>query len=176
VTDAGGLTPAPPPPPEDPPVPGPSPTPGLRLADWDVRLEAAVIDFFVRLGIVAACIALGALLYLAGDAAGAIGLAVSAGIGAILVWFVYAPLMLARTNGQTVGHRAASTRIVMADGTRMSGKRAFVREALVKGILIDGAGNFTFGIVPIVNYLFPLWDPNNEALHDKLCTTRVVMT
>jgi uncharacterized RDD family membrane protein YckC len=176
VTDAGGLTPAPPPPPEDPWTPGASPTPGIRLANWGVRLEAAVIDFFVRFGILVACIAAGALLYLAGDTAGAVGLAVGAGIGIILIWFVYAPLMMARTDGQTVGHRAASTRVVMADGSRMSGERAFVREALVKNILIEAIGAFTFYILPIVNYLFPLWDPNNEALHDKMCGTRVVMT
>ena len=62
----------------------------------------------------------------------------------------------------------------MADGSRMSGGRGFVREALVKGLLIEGVGIFTFYVLPLVNYLFPVWDRNNEALHDKLCKTRVV--
>jgi uncharacterized RDD family membrane protein YckC len=176
MTDAGGLTPAPPPPPEDPFAPGASPTPGLRLAGWGARFEAAVIDFFVRLGIIAVGAIAGALLYLAGDAAGEIGLAIGLGIGLVVCYFVYAPLMMARTDGQTVGHRAANTRVVMIDGARMSGRRAFAREALVKNILIETIGVFTFYILPIVNYLFPLWDPYNETLHDKMCSTRVVTT
>ena len=73
--------------------------------------------------------------------------------------------MLARTDGQTVGHRATSTRVVMADGSRMAGRRGFVREALVKGLLIETAGSFTLYILPLVNDLFPLWDAN------ETCTT-----
>jgi uncharacterized RDD family membrane protein YckC len=145
-----------------------------RLADWNARAGAAVIDFFVRLGIAAVCVAIGALLYLVGDQAGEIGIGIGLGIGLVLTTFVYAPVMMARTNGQTVGHRATDTRVVMADGSRMSGGRAFLREALVKGIVIETIGSLTFYILPIVNYLFPLWDANNETLHDKMCGTRVV--
>jgi len=79
-------------------------------------------------------------------------------------------------NGQTVGHRVAKTRVVMVGGSRMTGGRAFLREAIVKNILIEGVCSFTFYILPLVNHLFPLWDPNKAALHDKMCSTRVVMT
>jgi uncharacterized RDD family membrane protein YckC len=148
-----------------------------QLADWGSRFEAAFVDFFVRLAILAVCAGAGALLYLSGDdAAGEIGLVVGMGIGFVVTSFVYAPVMMARTDGQTVGHRAANTRVVMADGSRMSGGRAFLREAVVKTVLIETVGSFTLYVLPIVNYLFPLWDPNNEALHDKMCGTRVVMT
>jgi uncharacterized RDD family membrane protein YckC len=135
-----------------------------------------VIDFFVRLAIVAACAVAGAVLFAVSTTAGEAGVGLGLGIGLLAGWLVYAPLMMARTNGQTVGHRAATTRVVMADGSRMSGGRAFVREVLVKNLLIETVGAFTFYVLPLVNYLFPLWDPNNEALHDKICSTRVVMT
>ena len=167
-----GITPAPPYDPfPEPPPPGAS---APQLAGWGDRLGAAVVDFFVRVAIVAACLALGALLHLVDGSAGEIGIGVGLGVGLILTWFVYAPLMMARTDGQTVGHRSTNTRVVMADGSRMSGGKAFVREALVKGILIETIGSFTLYILPLVNYLFPLWDPHNETLHDKLTSTRVV--
>ncbi|MEA2221721.1 MAG: hypothetical protein QOH83_97 [Solirubrobacteraceae bacterium] len=168
-----GITPAPAF--DDTAEPPPSST--SQLADWGSRFEAAFVDFFVRLAIVAVCAGAGALLYLSGDSAGEIGLVVGVGVGVLGSWLVYAPVMMARTDGQTVGHRAANTRVVMADGSRMSGGRAFLREAVVKQLLIETIGSFTLYVLPIVNYLFPLWDPtNNEALHDTMCRTRVVMT
>jgi uncharacterized RDD family membrane protein YckC len=153
----------------------PPPPPGAqRRAGWGDRLGAAVIDFFVRLGITAVFAGIGALLYLTDAQAGQYGLFIGLVVGFVLTTLVYAPVMMARTDGQTVGHRAANTRVVMADGSRMSGRRAFVREGLVKGILIDTIGQLTFYILPLVNYLFPLWDDNDETLHDKICGTCVV--
>jgi uncharacterized RDD family membrane protein YckC len=167
-----GLTAAPPP--DDLWAPQPSLS-APQLADWWPRVGAAVIDAFVRLGILLLCVGAGALGYLAGESAGEIGLGVGIALGAVLSYFVYAPLMMARTGGQTVGHRVTDTRIVMADGSQIGGGMAFVREALVKNILIEGVGIVTFYILPIVNYLMPLWDSNNETLHDKMCRTRVVV-
>ena len=49
-----------------------------------------------------------------------------------------------------------------------------MREVLVKALLMETLGSFTLNILTVVNYLFPPWDPNKEALHDKMCRTRVV--
>jgi uncharacterized RDD family membrane protein YckC len=49
-----------------------------------------------------------------------------------------------------------------------------VREVLAKALLIEGLGGIAFSIPTILNYLWPLWDDRDEALHDKLCGTRVV--
>lgn len=169
-----GLTPAPPP--DDLWAPSPASQPSSQqLAEWWPRVGAATIDCFVRVGILLLCVGVGALLYLVDTQAGEIGLGLGIAIGWVLALFVYAPLMLARTDGQTVGHRMTDTRVVMLDGSRMTGGRAFVREALVKNLLVEGIGAFTLYILPIVNYLFPLWDDNNETLHDKMCKTRVVV-
>jgi uncharacterized RDD family membrane protein YckC len=116
----------------------------------------------------------GAIAYVGGDAAGEVGLVLGLVVGGIAS-LAYAPIMLARTNGQTVGHRVVDTRIVYVNGQPMTGGRGFVREILVKAILFDGIGGLIW-IPTLLNYLWPLWDDNNEALHDKVCGTRVVQT
>lgn len=156
--------------PQQPGAPGVTNVPVGEAAEWGMRVLAAVVDFSVRLLIVGVFAGLGAALSGGSEDGVVLGLL----IGLIVGILVYAPLLLARWNGQTVGHRITETRIVMNDGSRMSGGRGFVREVLVKNILIEGVGQFTFFILPLVNYLWPLWDPRDEALHDKMCNTRVI--
>ena len=43
-----------------------------------------------------------------------------------------------------------------------------------QGLLFEGIGGLAFCIPTLLNYLWPLWDDTNEALHDKMCDTRVV--
>ena len=35
---------------------------------------------------------------------------------------------------------------------------------------------FTAYLLTLINYLWPLWDPRNQALHDKMCDTVVLKT
>jgi uncharacterized RDD family membrane protein YckC len=161
------------------PWPGHEPGPAMPAArttdaEYMQRVGAAVVDFFVRLAIVLAFTLLGAIAYAGGQSVGEVGIIVGLVIGAALASFVYAPYMIVKTGGQTLGHKATSTRIVMEDGSRLSGGRAFVREVLVKNLLFEGAGGFLFAVPTIVNYVWPLFDDRNQALHDKLCATRVV--
>lgn len=174
--NAGGIAGLPPMPSEDPLWTAAAQRPEDRtasLAGWWPRVGAALVDGVIRVAIVALCAGLGAIAYGIDDAAGEIGIVVGLLIGLLLAFAVYAPVLLALWDGQTPGHRATDTRVVMADGSRMSGQRAFVREVLVKNLLIETIGGVIL-VVPIVNYLFPLWDKRNEALHDKICATRVV--
>jgi uncharacterized RDD family membrane protein YckC len=99
----------------------------------------------------------------------------AAGLGQLASW-PYAPIMMARTNGQTVGHRFTQTRITWDDGSPATGGRAATREILIKGILFDSLAGFLCYIPTLLNYLWPLWDDKNEALHDKVCNTHVVRT
>ena len=87
----------------------------------------------------------------------------------------YAPVMLART-GQTIGHRSVDTRVMRSDGSRIGGGRAFVREILVKALLMENIALLTVYLLTLLNYLWPLWDSRNQALHDKICDTVVVKT
>jgi uncharacterized RDD family membrane protein YckC len=145
---------------------------GMRVAEFGSRAQAAVVDFFVRLAFVLAGTLVGALLFFAGETAGGIGLLVGIGVG-FLAGLAYAPLMMARTGGQTVGHKASGTRIVNRDGSSLSLGQSALREVVVKWLVIDVVGG-SFLLPSLLNYLWPLWDDKNEALHDKLTRTRVV--
>jgi uncharacterized RDD family membrane protein YckC len=142
------------------------------VAFWP-RAGAAVIDFFVRLAIVLAASVIGALGYVA-DADTGEAFVNIAGIIGFVAALSYAPLMIARTGGPTVGHRAVDTRIVRRDGSPLTAGAAGVREVLVKGVLFEGLAVFLVFIPTVLNYLWPLWDADNETLHDKVCSTRVV--
>ena len=160
---------------EAPPEPtwGPKPLVAGEPSDYGPRALAAFTDFFVRLVIILAFGLVGAAGYADSQSTGEATLVGGIVVGAILGLF-YAPIMIARTGGQTVGHRASHTRIVNMDGSRLGFGQAFVREVLVKAILIEGIGSLALYLVPLANYAWPLWDKRNEALHDKICSTRVV--
>ena len=98
----------------------------------------------------------------------------------VVVGFLYAPLVMARQgahNGQTFGKQLAGIRVVRADGRPMTFGSSAVREVGLKGVA--GAILTSTGIlflVVILNYLWPLWDDENRALHDMAAATRVVAT
>ena len=50
----------------------------------------------------------------------------------------------------------------------------FVREFLVKGLLFGILYGLTLGIMFLVDNLWPLWDDDNQTLHDKVASTYVV--
>jgi uncharacterized RDD family membrane protein YckC len=140
-------------------------------ADYMARVGAAVIDFFIRAGIAIGVLIVVAIATGGGDDASAIALL----LGYYAIAPLYAPLAMTRWEGQTVGHRAVNTRIVGRKGEPVTGGRAFVREVGAKYLLVEViGGGLTLGIFTLVNYLWPLWDKNDEALHDKMCDTRVV--
>lgn len=89
------------------------------------------------------------------------------------VAILYAPILLARRgerNGQTVGKQALGIRVVREDGLPLTLATAFVREALGRQFLVF----LTSGLYLPIDYLWPLWDARNQALHDKIGRTFVV--
>jgi uncharacterized RDD family membrane protein YckC len=152
------------------------------LAGWWSRAGAQIID-----GIVISVMALVVLLvvgviagsgFLLGETAGIIGVVVG-----ILIWgaavtvaaLVYAPLMMAKTNGKTLGRMATGIRVVRADGKRLDFGWAALREVVVKWLLIGTVANsVTFGLASLLDVLWPLWDEENRALHDFVVNTRVI--
>jgi uncharacterized RDD family membrane protein YckC len=88
--------------------------------------------------------------------------------------FLYLPLIMRITDGATLGKLAARIRVVRTDGKPMSFTRAAWREVGAKTVLI-GAIPLPFAIAAVpANFLWPLWDPQNRAIHDMLAGTRVV--
>ena len=91
-----------------------------------------------------------------------------------IVALLYAPLMMARTNGKTLGRMAMGIRVVRANGEPMTFGCAMLREVVVKALLFGIAGSLTFGLANLADVLWPLWDDENRALHDFVVNTRVV--
>ena len=151
------------------------------LATWPSRVGAQLIDGLI--------IGVGALiLFLPIGAALGIGAASdsSTGIGAAIVgllfWVLcvaviavlYAPILMARTNGKTLGRMVMNIRVVRTTGEPVTFGFAMLREVAVKSIGFGIAGSFTFGLAPLLDSLWPLWDEENRALHDFIVSTRVV--
>jgi len=66
--------------------------------------------------------------------------------------------------------------VVRANGRPITFGYATVREVLVKWLLIGViAGSFTFGLAALVDYLWPLWDEENRALHDFVVDSRTIL-
>jgi uncharacterized RDD family membrane protein YckC len=151
------------------------------LASWLSRVGAQLID--------GAIIVAGSLvLFLPVGAALGVGVLTDshtgllAAIVAFIFWglciavvaFFYAPFMMARTNGKTLGRMAMNIRVVRTSGAPITFGFALVREIVVKIIVFWLAGTFTFGLAGLLDHLWPLWDEENRALHDFMVNTRVV--
>jgi uncharacterized RDD family membrane protein YckC len=91
-----------------------------------------------------------------------IGLAIVTLVIGYVIWsfFTYG-------KGQTPGKRLMKMRVVtLTDGMALGFWMTLLREWVIKGVL----ASLTFGI----SYLWILWDPKNQALHDKVMSTVVV--
>ena len=158
------------------------------LSGWWRRVGAAVIDGLIILAVAAAVmVPVGVALFReftgtgagTADAGGDALLLTGAGLVAYLivltVGLLYAPVMLWKTNGKTVGRMATGIRVVRASGQPMTLGLAAVREIVIKGIVVGGLAQFTFAIVFFLDVLWPLWDEENRALHDFPIKTRTVL-
>jgi uncharacterized RDD family membrane protein YckC len=151
------------------------------LASWLSRVGAQLIDGLI--------VGVGALvLFLPIGAAAGAGFAadsdagIAAAILGLILWvlcvalvaLLYAPTMMARTNGKTLGRMVTNIRVVRTSGEPITFGFAMLREVVVKSLGFGIAGSFTFGLAPLVDYLWPLWDEENRCLHDFIVNTRVV--
>ena len=171
---AGGIAVAP----TDTPVAG-----RWQLSGWWRRAGAQVIDGIV-VGVIALVLfaifaAFAGGGFLVGDTTGYIAAVLGIlgfGLCVVVAALVYAPLMMAKTNGKTLGRMACGIRVVRANGRPITFGYATVREVLVKWLLIGViAGSLTFGLAALVDYLWPLWDEENRALHDFVVDSRTIL-
>jgi uncharacterized RDD family membrane protein YckC len=91
--------------------------------------------------------------------------------------FLYFPLTMRRRgehNGQTWGKQACGIRVMREDRQPVDAQLAIQREILLKYLVFWVLSVFLLLIPALVNYLRPLWDEHNQALHDKLARTYVV--
>lgn len=93
---------------------------------------------------------------------------------ALIVPTVYYCVTMSRTNGQTVGKQSSGIRVVREDGQPVTAGFAFVRQILVIYLLFGMVGGIVYIAQPL-DFLWPLWDKKNQALHDKIVKSRVVI-
>lgn len=102
----------------------------------------------------------------------------------LVVELTYQPMTMARrgtNNGRTWGMQAMGIRVVRDNGQAMTYGPALVRQFLVMGLLygliatIGNAVTVVGGtVIVLVFYLWPLWDGQNRAAQDFICSTHVV--
>ena len=83
---------------------------------------------------------------------------------------LYAPLLMARQgarNGQTWGKQIVGIRVVRdRRAARWTSATRLLREVVVKWPAVRLRDRRPFVVPPILDYLWPLWDDENRALHD----------
>jgi uncharacterized RDD family membrane protein YckC len=151
------------------------------LAGWWSRVGAAIIDgLIIGAGALLILVLFGAVFsvgFFASDDAGIASVVVGLLLGSLAVAIVallYAPLMMARTNGKTLGRMALGIRVVRANGNPMTFGWAMLREVAVKALLFGILSSLTAGLASLADVLWPLWDDENRALHDFVVDTRTV--
>jgi len=151
------------------------------LATWLSRVAAQLIDgVIICVGALILFLPIGAALGIAGASDSDAG--IGAAIVGVLFWVLcvtviavlYAPILMARTNGKTLGRMAMNIRVVRTSEEPVTFGFAMLREVVVKSLVFGIAGSFTFGLAPLLDVLWPLWDEENRALHDFIVSTRVV--
>jgi uncharacterized RDD family membrane protein YckC len=150
------------------------------LASWGRRALAQIVDgVIIGVGAVILVALLSAVGVSAESDSGVVAFVIFALLAVLaftVVAFLYAPLMMARTNGQTVGRQLTGIRVIRAEGGRMTFGFAMLREVVVKALLVGIASSVTFGLAWLLDILWPLWDEENRALHDFVVNTRTIRT
>lgn len=148
------------------------------LASWGSRAIAQIVDgVIVSIGAVvlfAILAALGLTVETDGGAAAFIVTAFFAVLAFSIVALLYAPVLMSRTNGQTLGRMVVNIRVIRADGKPMTFWFAVLREIVVKSLLVGVISSATFGLAWLLDILWPLWDEENRALHDFVVNTRSI--
>jgi uncharacterized RDD family membrane protein YckC len=185
-SDLPGYESSPPPPGAAGPPAFPAPAAPLAgrytLAGWWSRVGAALIDgIIITVGALLILVLFGAVFsvgFFGGDDSGVAAVIVGLLLGSVaiaIVALLYAPLMMARTDGKTLGRMALGIRVIRAGGQPMTFGWAMLREVAVKALLFGVLSSITFGLASLADVLWPLWDDENRALHDFLVDTRVVL-
>lgn len=156
--------------------PATSPAPAERapqareLAAWRTRAGAWLLDQLVLAGF--ALVLMVAVLLVSGvDGERPARLVLYAVV--LPVNLLYAPLLMARRgdrNGQTWGKQALGIRVVRIDGAPVGFGDGLLRTALGQQLPMA----LTLYLYAFADYLWPLRDARNQALHDKLAKTLVV--
>ena len=153
----------------------------FELSGWWRRVGATVIDGFVVgipltiiFFIVGIGVGMGDTDASAGETAFDIGAILLSMLLGLVAYILYAPTVMAKTNGQTLGKMATGIRVVRVDGQAITFGFGMFREIAIKYLLVGIIGAIPLYLGIILNYLWPLWDAEHRAGHDAIAKTRVV--
>jgi uncharacterized RDD family membrane protein YckC len=146
--------------------------PSLIPAGFGERTGAAFVDLGISVAVFGAAIWIAIILFAVGGT-GPIVAGVLVIVAGIAVALLHTAVLMARQgerNGQSVGKQALDVRVVTNDGEPVRLGTCLVREVAVKqfGTLITG------GLFLPVDYLWPLFDDEDRAIHDIVAETRLV--
>lgn len=147
-----------------------------QLAGWGVRFGAAIVDSLIIFVPVVVLTLIVVGLFAASTAAGVIGLVVL-GIAVLVFAVGYASFLMARSgehNGQTWGKQMLGIRAIRDNGQAWDFGSAALREIVLKGLAVGIASSIVPLIPFLLNYLWPLWDDSDRALHDMVVKSHVI--
>lgn len=148
---------------------------GYELAPWGSRFFAWMIDLIIVLSPLGIA-KVGGLIFAASGSKAGLGIA-SLALPLLLLTIVCYPLTMTRKgsrNGQTWGKQLVGIRVVRDTGEPFGAGASMLRESVIKFIVFDWLGIIIVFIPFLLNYLSPLWDPQNRALHDRMASSHVV--
>jgi uncharacterized RDD family membrane protein YckC len=92
-----------------------------------------------------------------------------------LLTLVYGTVLLGSSWGQTIGMKLVGIRVVKAaDGSQIDYGKAFVRSIVAAAFGALQVVTVVLGLVALLDLLWPLWDKQNQTLHDKAAGTVVI--
>jgi uncharacterized RDD family membrane protein YckC/type II secretory pathway pseudopilin PulG len=141
----------------------------LEYSGWWLRLAAALLDGLI---IGAPVFVVSIILAVAfGNSPGASLLRLLLALVVGIAYYVKTMTREGPRNGQTLGKQLVGIRVVRDDGYPVGPGIVLRRELLIKGLLTW----ITLGAFELVDCLWPLGDPTNRALHDKIVGTHVLI-
>ena len=90
-------------------------------------------------------------------------------LAAYVVWWLFA-----LRRGQTPGKQLLGIRVIKSNGEPSGWGYTFVRELVIKGMVGGFLSGMSAGIYWVVDHLWPLFDSDRQAIHDKMVDTLVV--
>ena len=150
---------------------------GQPLASWGSRAAALLIDWLILL-VPVIVLTIIVVAVATGSDTGAIVTGILGGLAYLVVLFVYAPTLMARdgrNNGQTWGKQIDrhSRRPRQRTEQWASAWPPCVRSSS-RGFCSRSSSSIIPLIPWLLDYLWPLWDDENRALHDMVVSTHVV--
>ena len=97
-----------------------------------------------------------------------------------VLYALYATFLIATPQGQTLGNRAAGTKVQLASTSgSLTPQQSLIRVVAQVGpvFILGFLGILALvgWLYTLVDWLYPLWDEKNQTIHDKAAGTLVVV-